>query len=145
MQSMPPNSPSTPPRAAWIFQTVRSRYDLSTKLSAGHTDNWILSRDVEVIKPGDVAYLWQAQQEESLFGWATVNSEPFEDNDDTESQVAESAGSAAQTAQPPPRRYKVELLYQVAFPSPLTRTRIRQDPSSRIWRFSAPLGGPISH
>jgi KAP family P-loop domain/EVE domain len=128
MQSMPSSSPSTPPRAVWIFQTVRSRYDLSTKLSSRRTDNWMLSRDVDVIKPGDVAYLWQAQQEESLFGWAMVNSGPFEDTDDTENQVAQSAGADAQTAQPPTRRYKVELLYQVAFPNPLTRTQIRQDP-----------------
>jgi KAP family P-loop domain/EVE domain len=99
----------------WIFQTVSARYDLDKRLEPGRTENWVVSTFAEEIGPGDVVYLWQAESEAALFGWATVSGEVF--------QLP--AAEQVRSSEVEDHRPRVELLYQARFDPPISRAEVR--------------------
>ena len=103
----------------WIFQAHPERYDVATRVAVGRTDSWVVSSHATELGIGDIAYLWRAESEDALYGWAIVNSEVFEPSERvSKARKSESAAEA-------PSELRVELAYRVRFKKPITRADIR--------------------
>lgn len=63
----------------WIFQSVLTRFDLRKGLIEGKKDTWDATRYLNLLKPGDLVFFWQAGSEDvrGIYGWGKVDSEPY--------------------------------------------------------------------
>jgi hypothetical protein len=105
------------PSHFWIFQAVRERYDLGKRLAPGKAENWLVSSSADEVASGDIAYLWQAGQEDALWGWARVATPP------TAAPLVKQARSSSQEQ----TSARVELVYEVRFEKPVSRRDVRAD------------------
>jgi hypothetical protein len=103
------------PSQVWIFQAVRERYDLEKHLAPGRAEAWSVSSSAGEVTPGDVAYLWQAGQEDALWGWARVATSSVD------ASLAETPKSPAATPA------SIELVYEARFEKPVRRREILAD------------------
>lgn len=63
----------------WIFQSVPQRFDLRKGLIEGKQDTWDATRYLNLLKPGDIVFFWQAGSEDirGVYGWGKVISQPY--------------------------------------------------------------------
>lgn len=61
--------------AHWLFQGNPKRYDLKDRLKPGNTEEWVVTRYVTRIQPGDFVWFWRAG-ERALYGWGEVLEPP---------------------------------------------------------------------
>ena len=59
----------------WLFQGNPKRYDLREKLKPGQTEQWVVTRYVTRIQPGDIVWFWRSG-ERALYGWGEVLEPP---------------------------------------------------------------------
>ena len=105
----------------FIFQSIRSRYDLRTALQPGKTTPWHATRYRSEMRSGDLVFFWMGGEPglRGLYGWGRIVSEPY--------------------VRPDWDTYRVDVTYDAKFTRPILAEQIRSDKLlSQMLVFRAP-------
>lgn len=63
----------------WIFQATQQKYDLREKIIENQIDTWFATRYLNLMKPDDLVFFWQAGDEtvRGVYGWGKIKSLPY--------------------------------------------------------------------